>query len=183
MKPLSSPGMSSTALVPLERIEKSILLIRGHKVMLDADLAKLYGVPVRRLNEQVKRNADRFPVDFLFRLTAEEVDALRSQTATLKRGRGQHRKYLPYAFTEHGALMAANVLRSRRAVEVSVLVVRAFVRLRELAGSHADLAGRLDELERKTDVRFRAVFVTIRKLMAPAPVPPRQRIGFRPETK
>ena len=112
MNPLSSPGMSSTALIPIERIERTILLIRGHKVMLDADLAKLYGVPTRRLNEQVKRNAERFPEDFLFRLTPEEADALRSQTATLKHGRGQHRKYLPYAFTEHGALMAANVPRS-----------------------------------------------------------------------
>jgi hypothetical protein len=116
--------------IPCERIEKSIFLIRGQKVMLDANLAELYGVPVKRLNEQVKRNADRFFPDFAFQMTSEEYDSLRSQFATLERGRGSHRKYFPWAFTEHGAIMAANVLNSRRTVEASVYVVRAFVRLR-----------------------------------------------------
>jgi hypothetical protein len=105
--------------------------VRGHKVLLDADLAALYGVTTKRFNEQVRRNATRFPEDFMFRLSAEEWDSLRSQLATLKTGRGQHRKYLPLAFTEHGAIMAATILNSPRATEVSVYVVRAFVRLRE----------------------------------------------------
>ena len=108
------------------------MLMRGQKVMLDSDLAELYGVPTKRLNEQVKRNIDRFPPDFMFRLSQEEAEILRSQNATLKGGRGQHRKYLPYAFTEHGAIMAATVLNSQRAVEMSVFVVRAFVQLREM---------------------------------------------------
>ena len=135
----------------VESISLSIAALRGQRVILDADLAALYGVETKRFNEAVKRNAARFPVDFMFQLTAEESDSLRSQIATLKTGRGQHRKYLPYVFTEHGAIMAAMVLNSPRAVEVSVYVVRAFVRLREAAVQHKDLAERLSSLEEKTE--------------------------------
>ncbi len=168
-------------MVPLERVERRILLIRGHRVMLDADLAELYGVPTKRLNEQVKRNTERFPEDFMFRLTRGETEALKSQIATSKGGRGGQR-YRPYAFTEHGAIMAANVLNSPRAVAMSVLVVRAFVRLRAILASHKELARRLDELERRYDSQFKAVFDAIRELMEPleAEEPSKERIGFHP---
>ena len=178
--------MGSKIAVPLERIENRILLVRGHKVLLDADLATLYGVSTKRFNEQVRRNAARFPEDFMFRLSAEEWNSLRSQFATLKTGRSQHRKYLPLAFTEHGAIMAATILNSPRATEVSVYVVRAFVRLRELLASNKDLARRLDQLERKLgshDQAIAGLVNTIRHLMAP-PEPNRRPIGFvTPEEK
>ena len=165
-------------LIPTERIEQVILLVRGQKVILDDDLSRLYGVTTKRLNEQIKRNLKRFPVDFMFKLNLQEVRDLRSQNATLKSGRGQHRKYLPYAFTEHGAIMAANVLNSQRAIEVSVYVVRAFVKLREMIASNKELAKRLDELEKKYDSQFKVVFDAIRELMTPTDPKPR-RIGFR----
>ncbi|HZC81531.1 MAG TPA: ORF6N domain-containing protein [Nitrospiraceae bacterium] len=167
-------------LIPTERIEQVILLVRGQKVILDDDLSRLYGVTTKRLNEQIKRNLKRFPVDFMFKLNLQEVRDLRSQNATLKSGRGQHRKYLPYAFTEHGAIMAANVLNSQRAIEVSVYVVRAFVKLREMIASNKELAKRLDELEKKYDSQFKVVFDAIRELMTPTDHKPR-RIGFRQE--
>lgn len=166
-----------SALVPIEQIERTILLIRGHKVMLDSDLARLYQVTAKRLNEQVRRNPKRFPPDFMFQLTTEEFDSLRSQLATLKRGRGQHRKYRPYAFTEQGVAMLSSVLNSERAIEANVEIMRAFVRLREMIASNKDLARRLDELEKKYDRQFKIVFDAIRELMAP-PVAPRRRIGF-----
>jgi hypothetical protein len=189
--------VNTTSASPVERIENRILLIRGHKVLLDADLARLYGVPTKRLNEQVRRNADRFPPDFMFQLTNQEVAVLRSQIATsssedTKRNWGG-RRYAPCAFTEHGALMAATVLNSPRAVEVSLYVVRAFVRLRETLVAHKDLAVKLQLLERKTEVlalkhgsfaadtrlQLRQVFEAIRELMrAPAPEPKRRPIGF-----
>lgn len=125
--------------------------------MLDADLAELYGVAIRALNQAVKRNTERFPEDFMFQLTAEESSALRSQIVTLKTGRGQHRKYLPYVFTEHGALMLGNVLKSDRAVEVSLIVVRAFVHLRELVSNHKELSQKLNQLERKVGAHDRAI--------------------------
>jgi len=127
-------------LILVDRIEPLIQPIRGQNVILDTDLARLYGVATKRLNEQVRRNLDRFPGDFMFQLTAEEAAGLRSQIATLKPGRGRHRKYLPYVFTEHGAIMAANVLNSATANEISVYVVRAFVSLREMVETHKDLA-------------------------------------------
>ena len=168
-------------LVPLERIEGRILLMRGQKVMIDADLADLYGVPTKRLNEQVKRNAKRFPEDFVFRLTTEEVEALnRSQFAT---GSQKHRdpRFPPVAFTEHGTIMAANVLNSSRAMEMSVYVVRAFVRLREVLAANKELAARLGELERKLkghDQAIAGILDAIRLLMAP-PEPAKKRpIGF-----
>ena len=166
--------------IPIERIENRILLIGGRKVLLDADLAALYGVSTKRFNEQVRRNLKRFPPDFMFRLRAEQWRALRSQFATLEAGPGKHRKYLPLAFTEHGAIMAAAVLNSARAVEVSVYVVRAFVRLRELLASNNELARRLDQHEKKLGVHDRAIgglVGAIRELMA-APEPQRRPIGF-----
>ncbi len=155
------------AVIPVERIERAILLVRGQKVMLDADLAKLYASSTKRLNEQVKRNRDRFPNDFMFRLSRDEWDCLRSQIATSKMGRGG-RRVPPYAFTEHGAIMAANVLNSPRAVQASIQVVRAFIRLRELLASHKELARRLDALEQRYDGQFKVVFDAIRKLMTPS---------------
>jgi hypothetical protein len=166
----------STDAIP-PAIEPLILLVRGQRVMIDADLAGLYGVPTKRLNEQVKRNARRFPEDFCFRLLATEADALRSQIATSNAGRGGRRN-LPYAFSGHGAIMAANVLNSARAVAMSVHVVRAFVRLREMVAAHKDLVKRLDELETRYDEQFKVVFDAIRRLMAPPEAKPERRIGF-----
>jgi len=167
------------SLIPIERVERKIYLLREEKVMLDSDLAELYGVSAKRLNEQVKRNRRRFPDDFMFQLTAEEAESLRSQIATLKTGRGQQRKYRPYAFTEHGAVMLASVLNSPTAVAASIQVVRAFVRLRAILATHKDLARKLAEMEKKYDSQFRAVFDVIRKLMEPPPPPPRRPMGFR----
>jgi ORF6N domain len=166
--------------VPMERVEHRILFIRGHRVILDADLAEVYGVPTKALNQAIKRNAERFPEDFMFQLSREEADSLRSQTVTLKTVRGQHRKYLPYVFTEHGAIMAASVLNSPRAIEASVYVVRAFVKMREAMSSDRGFARRLDSLERKYavhDVQIKGIFDAIRALMEP-PAKPRRRIGY-----
>lgn len=166
--------------LPIEKISQSILLIRGQKVMLDADLAHLYGVTTKRLNEQVKRNPLRFPEDFTFQLSREEHKSLRSHFATSK-GRGG-RRYMPYVFTEHGALMAASVLNTVQAIEISVYVVRAFVRLRELLASNKALAKKLDQLERKLTTHDRAIMEivqTIREMMAPDPKRKRS-IGFAP---
>lgn len=162
--------------VPVERIEKMIFLIRGHKVMLDRDLATLYGVEVGALNRAVKRNIDRFPEDFLIHLTADEYRSVRCQVGILAGRRGQHRKYLPYAFTEQGVAMLSSVLHSQRAVLVHIAIMRAFVKLREMLASHRVLARRLDALERKYDARFNVVFEAIRKLMEP-PELSRRRIG------
>lgn len=174
---------TGTILVPVEHIAQSIRVLRGHKMLLDSELAMLYGVTTARLNEAVKRNLERFPEDFVFRLTEEEFAALISQNATSKPGRGGRRK-LPWAFTEHGAIMAATMLNSPRAVEMSVYVVRAFVKLRQLLVSHKDLARKLASLERslialdlKTQRQFKEVYDAIRALMA-APAPKRRAIGF-----
>jgi hypothetical protein len=166
----------NVALVPPGRIERSILLIRGHKVMLDSDLAELYGVTTKRLNEQVRRNLSRFPEDFMFQLTELETQLLRSQIATSKEGRGG-RRYLPYAFTEQGVAMLSSVLNSERAVQVNIEIMRAFVRLRRILASHADLARKLDALEKKYDAQFRVVFDAIRELMKP-PESKKRPIGF-----
>lgn len=168
----------SATLIPTERIEKAILLIRGEKVILDDDLAAIYGVTTKRLNQQVQRNAKRFPKDFSFVLTSQEFAALRLQNATSKTGSGG-RRVAPRAFTEHGAVMAASILNTPVAVSASVEVVRVFVRLRRLLASHADLARKLEELERKYDSQFRVVFDAIRQLMAPPTEDQkRRRIGF-----
>jgi hypothetical protein len=169
---------STAALVPQERIERSILVLRGEKVMLDADLAQLYGVTTRRLNEQVRRNLERFPADFIFQLTAEEKAEVVANCDHLTRMRFS--STLPLAFTEHGAIMAASVLSSKRAIDASVLVVRVFVRLRQLLASHVELARKLDSLEKKCDAEFEQVYGTIRALMSPPDdVLPKERIGFQ----
>jgi len=166
-----------SALIPSERIERAILVLRGHKVMLDEQLAALYEVQVKVLNQAVKRNIDRFPEDFMFQLTPQEAESLRSQTVTLEIGRGRHRKYPPYAFTEQGVAMLSSVLHGQRAVRVNIEIMRAFVRLRRMLSTHAALARQLAELEQRYDAQFRAVFDAIRELMAP-PEAPRKRIGF-----
>ena len=168
-------------LVPLERVERTILILRGRRVILDSELAALYGASAKRLNEQVKRNAERFPADFAFKLTPEEFGTLRSQFATSKLERRGGRRTLPTAFTEHGALMAASVLNSAKAVEMSIQVVRAFVRLRHFLASHHQLAAKLDELEHKIathDSRIVALFDAVRGLMA-TPERPKRQIGFQ----
>lgn len=159
-----------------EALVELIHVIRGHRVMTGSDLARIYGVTTKRLNEQVKRNSARFPEDFGFRLTADEWAALRSQNATSKAGRGGSR-YSPMVFTEHGALMLASVLNSRIAISTSVHVVRAFVRLRNALAANAELARKVASLEAKYDGQFRVVFQAIRELMDPPPVT-RKRVGF-----
>jgi hypothetical protein len=180
-------AMKDSSLIPIERIEKAIYLIRGEKVMLDRDLARLYGVSTKAFNQAVKRNLDRFPKDFMFQLTLEEgqvwwreVMAMRlgSQNVTLKRG--QHIKYRPYAFTEHGILMLSSVLNSKRAVQVNIEIMRTFVRLRQMLASNAELASKLADLEKKYDRQFKVVFDAIRHLMSPSDSP-RKEIGFRPK--
>src|SRR4030067_2646197 len=143
------------ALIPAEVIERKIYLIRGHKVMLDSDLAELYGVATKRLNEQVRRNLKRFPSDFMFQLSSKEAESSRSQVATSKRG---GRRYLPYVFTEQGVAMLSSVLNSDRAVQVNIAIMRVFVKLREMIATNKDLAKRLDELEKKDDSQFKVVF-------------------------
>jgi hypothetical protein len=185
--------LATTPLSALE-IAQRIQLLRGQRVVLDTDLAALYGVTTKRFNEQVKRNAARFPADFVFQVTSEESEFLRSQFATLNtsHARGAHRKYLPYVFSEHGAVMATMVLNSPRAIEVSVYVVRAFVQIRQAAALHADVDKRLRELELKheslsnqTQVELRQtrrdlkdVFDTLRELMTPPSAPTKRPIGF-----
>ena len=169
------PGVNRPMTIPMERVENRILTIRGRRVMLDADLAELYGVPTKRLNEAVRRNAARFPEDFMFQLTVDEAETLRSQFAT-SNGRGG-RRYIPYVFTELGVAMLSSVLNSERAVQVNIAIMRAFVRLRELAASHKDVLRRLDEMEGKVDRQFKVVFDAIRALMAPPKIP-RRRIGY-----
>jgi hypothetical protein len=171
------------SIMPVERITHSILILRGHRVLLDSELAALYGVTTARLNQQVRRNMERFPSDFMFQLTATEHGALILQTATSKSGRGGRRKP-PLVFTEHGAIQAANVLNSPRAVMMGIHVVRAFVHLRELLVSNKELAKRLDDLEARVarkltsqDAAITGILKTIRELMNP-PAPPKRPIGF-----
>jgi phage regulator Rha-like protein len=165
--------------VQQEVIEGKIYIIRGHKVMLDSDLAELYRVETKVLLQAIKRNIDRFPADFMFQLNNQGVARLRSQFVTSKSGRGG-RRYLPYAFTEQGVAMLSSVLRSRRAVQVNIAIMRTFVKLREMLSAHKDLARRLDALEKKYDAQFKVVFDAIRQLMTP-PEPKRRKIGFRRE--
>jgi hypothetical protein len=172
---LSMPKRSAASALA---VESRILILRNQRVILDADLAGLYGVPVKRLNEQVERNRERFPSDFMFRLTRKEHESLRSQIATSKNRGG--RRYTPYAFTEHGAIMAATVLNSERAVQMSVFVVRAFVRLREMLATNQRLAGKIRELEGKLethDSTIQELIDAIKDLMTPED-PPKGRIGF-----
>jgi len=170
-----SSRTSSNYLIPNERIARSILLVRGEGVMLDADLAAIYGATTKSLNQAVKRNLDRFPPDFMFQLTAREKAKVVTNCDHL--ARLKFSPHLPYAFTEHGALMLANILNSERAAQTSVQVVRTFVRLRQMLDSNADLARKLAALEEKYDAQFKVVFGAIRQLMAPEP-PKRRAIGF-----
>jgi len=186
---------------PAKPLDSLILTLRREKVILDADLAEIYGVPTKRLNEQVKRNADRFPADFVFQLTPAELAALRSQFATLntqptdfhydgalrsqfvilKTGRGQHLKFRPYAFTEHGALMAANVLNSSEAVKMSVYVVRAFIKQRHLLLTQTDILKQFAQIDKKLlqhDDTLRVIWQELQPLLNPPPEPPKPRIGF-----
>jgi phage regulator Rha-like protein len=179
-----------TAAVTKDQIDSMIRSIRGVRVMLDSDLAAIYGVSTSRFNEAVKRNKNRFPADFMFQLTAEENASLRSQFAILETGRGRHRKYRPYAFTEYGALMAANILNSPRAVQMSIFVVRAFAKMRETLLASPDLARKLAALEKKLTGRLdsheAAIIQVLQELMQilnpppPPPDPPQRKIGFQP---
>jgi len=161
-------------------VESRILILRHQRVILDSDLAELYGVPVRQLNQQVKRNKDRFPMDFMFQLTAKEDEALRSQIVISKKGRGG-RRYTPYAFSEHGAIMAATVLSSKRAIEMSVFVVRAFVRMREMLAKNRQLAAKINQLDRRLethDTTIQDIIEAIKELMVPEG-PSKRKIGFQ----
>ena len=186
--------MTDTLIVTDERIERAILLIRGRKVMLDADLAELYGVSTKALNQAVKRNRQRFPQDFMFQLDEQEAAAMRSQSVTASDPAGLIRsqiaatakrniRYLPYAFTEHGVIMAASVLNTQRAIDVSVYVVRVFVKLRELAVNNLEIMDKLAQIERRLvghDKAIAGLFDAIRQLMTlPAPAHKRRKIGFR----
>ncbi len=174
--------MNKVQVIPVEVVENKILMIRSQKVILDFHLAKLYNVETKILNKAVARNIDRFPVDFMFRLTQKEWNSLRFHFGTSNSGRGG-RRYLPFAFTEHGALMVASVLSSPAAVKISILVVRAFVRLREILAANKELAQKLKELELKTeshDKQITAIFDAINQLLAPPPVT-KKKMGFSPE--
>lgn len=158
-------------------IERRIFVIHDQKVMLDSDLAELYGVTVSALNQAVTRNSDRFPEDFMTKLTSKEWDSLRSQIVTLDAGRGEHRKYLPRVFTEQGVAMLSSVLRSKRAVAVNIQIMRTFVRMREAMISHKDLARRIGDMESKYDHHFKIVFDALRGLTEP-PASKKKKIGF-----
>jgi hypothetical protein len=180
-KTVATIARRSTALL-IALIENRIYLIRDQKVMLDNDLAELYGVSTKRLNEQMRRNLGRFPSDFMFQLTPKEAEILRSQIATSSLEHGG-RRTTPYAFTEQGVAMLSSVLNSERAVQVNIAIMRAFVKLREVIATHKELAQKIGELEskfRKHDSQIDAVFDAIRQLLAPKPVPPGRRIGFNP---
>lgn len=169
--------MAQKPIIPAERIENCIYLLRGQRVMLDDDLAMLYEVETKTLNRAVKRNLRRFPEDFMFQLSAKEFENLRYQFGTSRWG---GRRYPPYAFTEQGVAMLSSVLNSKRAIQVNIEIMRAFVRLRQMLGSNAELARKLAALEKKYDAQFRVVFDAIRELMTP-PVPKKKRsIGFAP---
>ena len=165
-----------TVSIPIERIEQAILLIRGYKVMLDADWAVLYGVPTKVLNQAVKRNERRFPQDFMIRLTKQEKDELVTNCDRFERLK--HSSALPRAFTEQGVAMLSSVLNSERAIDVNIEIMRAFVRLRRMLASNAELAKKMDALENKYDTQFKVVFDAIRQLMTPAE-PRSKRIGFK----
>ena len=163
-------------------IERRIYLIRQHKVMLDSDLAELYGVSTKRLNEQVRRNTRRFPVDFMFQLTPQEANALRSQIATSKNGRGG-RRYLPMVFIEQGVAMLSSILNSERAIHVNIAIMRAFVKLREMLATNRPLAEKLEKMEKKYDTQFKIVFEIISRLMNPPLSSPKRPFGFEPHTQ
>jgi ORF6N domain len=187
---LYGPGLMKLALKP-ENIVQLVYFIRGEKVMLAQDLAQLYGVPVRALNQAVKRNTKRFPADFMFQITKKEFEALKSQIVISSRDDphlrsqivtsswGGLRRALPYAFTEQGVAMLSSVLRSKRAIEVNIAIMRTFVQLRRLMDTNRDLARKIEALEKKYDEQFAEVFAAIKQLIAP-PSPPKRQIGFHP---
>jgi hypothetical protein len=173
---------SDKSIIPAGKIEKHILMIRGEKVIIDADLAEFYSVLTKRLNEQVKRNKNRFPEDFLFQLTADEKSEVVAKCDHLEKLKFS--KILPYAFTEHGAIMAASVLKSPQAIEVSIFIVRAFVKLRQAIAEHKELTRKISQIERQLsghDNQIAAIIQTIKKLIQPTPVPKKRRIGFNTE--
>lgn len=177
---MESVCVESQLVVASEVIEQSIFMIRGHKVLLSQDLASLYGVETRVLTQAVKRNAERFPADFMFQLSEEEFENLKSRFVTSSWG--GIRRSRPYAFTEQGVAMLSAVLRSQQAVEVSIAIIRVFVKLRQMLAAHQELAARLDDLDRRYeqhDEQLRYVFDAIRELMTPEPVPARRRIGYQ----
>jgi len=167
---------SQNAIVPTALINQKIFFVRSTRVMLDADLAQLYGVATKNLNKAVKRNASRFPLDFMFQLSSKDLHGLRFQFGTSKTGRGG-RRFAPYAFTEQGVAMLSSVLRSARAVQVNVAIMRTFVRLREMLATHEELRRKIDVMEKRYDARFQAVFETIRQMLE-TPIPARKPIGF-----
>ena len=181
MHALKSQIVTSKVELPAERVERRILSIRGLKVMLDSDLAELYEVETKALNRAVRRNNSRFPPDFMFQLTPQESEDLRCQLGTSNPGRGG-RRYQPLAFTEQGVAMLSGVLRSSRAIQVNIAIMRAFVKLRQILATHEDLSRRLEEMESRYDSQFRAVFDAIGELMAPEEEP-RRPIGFAGEAK
>jgi len=173
---------SEKSIIPIGKIEQRILLIRGEKVIIDADLAEFYGVPTRRLNEQIKRNKERFPEDFMFQLSADEKSEVVAKCDHLEKLKFS--KALPYAFTEHGAIMAASILNSPQAAEVSIYIVRAFVKLRQVISEHKELTRKISQIERHLsghDEQINAIIKTIKQLIQPAPVPKKRRIGFDTE--
>jgi hypothetical protein len=167
---------SQNAIVPTALISQKIFFVRGTRVMLDADLARLYAVATKNLNKAVKRNASRFPSDFMFQLSPKELHSLGFQSGTSKAGRGG-RRYAPYAFTEQGVAMLSSVLRGSRAVHVNVAIMRTFVRLREMLTTHEELRRKIDAMEKRYDARFQAVFETIRRMLE-TPIPAKKAIGF-----
>ena len=171
--------MSNTSLIPIEKIEKAIYLIRGEKVMLDRDLARLYKVTTAALNQAVRRNRERFPKDFMFQLTPEEVTQLNRSQIVIGSQKHRDPRSRPYAFTEQGVAMLSSVLRSKVAITVNIEIMRAFVKLRQMLTSNAELSRRLNELESRYDKQFAVVFDAIRQLMS-GPVRDRKKIGFRP---
>jgi len=173
--------MKNPLVIPVDAIQEKIYLIRGKKVMLSHDLASLYDVPHKALMQAVKRNVERFPDDFMFQINDSEFRSLRSQIVTLEKGRGRYTKYRPFAFTEQGVLMLSAVLRSARAIQVSIEIVRIFVKLREVLAKNRSLARRIDEIEKKFDGQFQIVFQAIRELVGSVGVPPKRRIGFHGE--
>jgi len=168
---------TTTAIVPAALISQRIYFIRKTRVMLDADLALLYGVTTKNLNKAVKRNANRFPSDFMIRLKPKEVEILRFQSGTSSTKTHGGRRYLPYAFTEHGVAMLSSVLNSDRAIQVNIAIMRAFLQVRAMLATHEDLRRKISEMEKRYDSKFHAVFATLRQMLE-TPIPPKRHIGF-----
>lgn len=171
----------TSAMIPATAISQRIYFVRKTRVMLDADLAQLYGVTTKNLNKAVKRNASRFPADFMFQLKRSEMQFLRFQSGTSSRTNHGGRRYQPYAFTEHGVAMLSSVLHSDRAVQVNIAIMRAFLQLRAMLATHEDLRRKIDEMEKRYDAKFQAVFTTLRQMLA-TPLPSKRQIGFHVRT-